>query len=238
MNRLLASAAALAVLSAAWGVTASAADKAPEAPLFLTEAEMQMTQQLPTPPPEGSDAQKAELAELHRYQGASHDRVVLATWDSDHESGEMFEPTFPPYFDLAKLPATAKMLADVRHEQKLAASKAKDFYKRLRPWAVDPELKSCEPHNDDKPQSSYPSGHSSMGYAMAVVLADAWPAKSQAIMARAADYAESRLVCGVHFRSDIEAGRILGEEIGHDLLANPAFKAEETAAARELAALN
>jgi acid phosphatase (class A) len=236
MSRLIARVAVLAVLSAACS-TALAQGKAPEAPLYLTDADLKIISELPSPPPEGSDAQKAELAELHRYQSSDHYRVVLATWDSEHESGEMFAPTFPPYFDLSKLPATAKLLADVRHEQKIAASRSKDFYKRLRPWAVDPTLKTCEQHNDDKPNSSYPSGHSSMGYAMAVVLADAWPAKSKAIMARAADYAESRLVCGVHWRSDVEAGRILGEALGRDLLAKPEFKAEEAAAAKELAAL-
>ena len=236
MVRRLAFTVAVAVLSAACGA-AMAQDKAPVAPLFLTDADMAVTERLPPPPPEGSDAQKAELAELHRLQGVDHYRQVLATWDSDHESGEMFAPTFPPYFDLARLPATARLLADVRHDQKIAAARSKEYYKRLRPWAVDPTLKTCENHNDDKPRSSYPSGHASMAYAMAVVLADAWPAKAAAIRARAANYAESRLVCGVHFRSDIEAGRALGEQLGRDLLANPAFKAEEVEAAKELAAL-
>ena len=236
MNRSLAGAAVCALLGL--GSAAYAQTKPPEAPLFLSPAELdQAIHRPPLPPPEGSDIQKAELAELHGLQGADRYRQTLATWDSDHESGEMFAPTFPPYFDLARLPATAKMLADVRHEQKIAASRSKDVYRRLRPWAVDPALKTCEPHNDDKPNSSYPSGHASMGYAMATVLADAWPAKARAIMGRADNYAESRLVCGVHFRSDVEAGRILGEEVGHDLLANPVFKAEEMAAARELAAL-
>ena len=72
---------------------------------------------------------------------------------------------------------------------------------------------------------------------MAVVLAVALPSKAHAIMARADDYAESRLVCGVHFRSDVTAGRILGEEMGRSLLAKPAFRAEEAAAADELRGL-
>jgi acid phosphatase (class A) len=133
------------------------------------------------------------------------------------------------------VPATARLLADVRHDEKLAAIKAKTFYLRKRPWIVDPTLEPCA--KGDKPLSSYPSGHATMGYSMAVVLAAALPSKAPAIMARAGDYAESRLVCGVHFRSDVVAGRILGEEMGRRLLAKPAFKAEEAAAAQELRAL-
>ncbi len=76
-----------------------------------------------------------------------------------------------------------------------------------------------------------------MGYAMATVLAAAAPAKSQALMARANFYAESRLVCAMHFRSDLAGGKTLGEGIGRAMLAKPAFRAELAAAAKELRSL-
>ena len=227
--------AALAVLAAA--AMPAAQEKAAEPPLFLTSAELDQAVRLPLPPPEGSDAEKAEIAELHHIEQArTPGRLEQARWDGEHEDGSMFVPTFGPAFDLAKLPATARMLADVRHDQKLAASKAKAIYRRKRPFIVDPSLQSCS--KDEKPFTSYPSGHATMGWALATVLAEAWPGKTRTIMARAADYAESRVVCEVHFRSDIDAGKILGERVAQDLLAKPAFKAEEAAAAKELAALN
>ena len=44
---------------------------------------------------------------------------------------------------------------------------------------------------------------------MGVVLASLLPDKAQAILQRASVFAENRLICGVHFRSDIVAGRLV-----------------------------
>ena len=182
----------------------------------------------------GSARERSELAEVHRIQAAaSPDRMAKAQWEEVNEDGGVFAETFGPGF--SSLPATTKLLADVRHDEKVAASRAKAFYRRTRPWIVDPTLKPCS--TDDKPLTSYPSGHATMGYAMATVLAAAAPAKSQALMARANFYAESRLVCAMHFRSDLAGGKTLGEGIGRAMLAKPAFRAELAAAAKELRSL-
>jgi hypothetical protein len=69
-----------------------------------------------------------------------------------------------------------------------------------------------------------------------VVLAQLMPAKSQAIMARAYQFAETRLTCGVHFRSDIVAGQQYGTVIALKLMDNPEFKAQMAKARTELAA--
>ena len=71
---------------------------------------------------------------------------------------------------------------------------------------------------------------------MGVVLASLMPAKSQDILARASQYAERRLVCGVHYRSDIVAGQEYGTLLALRLMQNPAFKAQMEAARKELAA--
>jgi acid phosphatase (class A) len=54
-------------------------------------------------------------------------------------------------------------------------------------------------------------------------------------MARAKEFAENRLVCGMHFRSDIEAGQEMGTVIALSLMQNAAFKADYDAAKAELA---
>ena len=99
---------------------------------------------------------------------------------------------------------------------------------------IDPALKVCA--KDDPPQSSYPSGHATMGFAMAVVLAQLSPQRAPAFMARAAEYADNRLVCGMHFRSDVVAGQALGTAMALKLMATPAFQPEFDAAAREMKA--
>ena len=46
---------------------------------------------------------------------------------------------------------------------------------------------------------------------------------------------ESRVVCGVHFQSDVEAGRTLGSAMVARLHADPAFAADLAQARREIA---
>jgi acid phosphatase (class A) len=188
---------------------------------------------LPPPPADGTARAKAERAELHAIEKArTPEALAHAKGDDAVKDASIFAIVMGDSFDLKKLPATAKMFADVRAEEKRAADTAKKIFKRNRPWIGDDALKSCS--KEDEPQTSYPSGHATMGYSMAVVLAHIAPEKGQAIMARAAEYAEARLVCGVHFRSDIEGGQALGTAVALELMNNPAFKAEYDAAVTEL----
>jgi acid phosphatase (class A) len=82
-------------------------------------------------------------------------------------------------------------------------------------------------HEVKRPKAQfYPSGHSSLAFSMGVVLASLIPEKSQAILARASEYAEHRLVCGVHYRSDIVAGQQFGTILALRLMQNPTFRAQ------------
>jgi acid phosphatase (class A) len=68
------------------------------------------------------------------------------------------------------------------------------------------------------------------------VLAQVMPDKSQAILARSAQYAENRLICGVHYRSDIVAGQEFGTLVALKLMQKPAFQQQMAAAQAELKA--
>ena len=207
---------------------------AADAPL-IPVARFDPAQLLPPPPKDGSPAAIAELDELHRIEATrTAQDFARAKRDDEMENPMAFATVMGPGFDLVKLPQTAKLLRAVRLEEKLVAKRAKNHFRRNRPWIVDPNLKACA--TEDAPQSSYPSGHSTMGYSMAVVLAALAPAKAPAIMARAADFAENRLVCSMHFRRDIVAGETLGTLVGYELLKTRAFKLQFAKARAELAA--
>jgi acid phosphatase (class A) len=60
------------------------------------------------------------------------------------------------------------------------------------------------------------------------------PDKAQALLARASRFAENRLICGYHFRSDIVAGQELGTVMAITLMAEPDFQARMNAARTEL----
>jgi acid phosphatase (class A) len=52
------------------------------------------------------------------------------------------------------------------------------------------------------------------------------PEKTVQIFERVSQYARNRMVCGVHYRSDIEGGRIAGTVIAAFAMQNPEFKKE------------
>lgn len=204
-------------------------------PVFLTPSDYDPKLLLPPPPADGTPAAKAELAELDRIAAArTADEFARAKSDDETENATIFEGVIGSGFAFAKFPATDKLMSDVRNEEKGAATAAKNLFLRNRPWIVEPSLQACS--RSDPPQSSYPSGHSTMGYAMATVLAALMPEKAQAIMTRADGYAENRLVCSMHYRRDIVAGEVLGTAVGVALLHNARFKVEFDAAEQELKA--
>ena len=201
--------------------------------MVLTEDQIDARRLIASPPAEGGEQHKAELAELHRIiAAASPERMAQAKWDDEHEDPSAFYAVIGAGFDLKALPATAALLKAVMNDQSYAASAAKKTFPRNRPWASDASIKTCDP--DDKPKTSYPSGHATMGYSVATVLATLMPEKAEAIMVRARDYAFSREVCGAHYPSDTEASHALGAVVATDLLTSPALQDRIAAAKAEL----
>lgn len=200
----------------------AAAHKPKKTLQVLTPEQVDPARLLPPPPADGSAAQKEDLAEMERaYRERSDERFAQAKWDDTHESAELFAPTLGPAFDLARLPATAKLLALVQNEGDVSASMAKRYFQRMRPWAIDTTVTACDYQPGANPKTSYPSGHAVLSYSVGLVLADLMPEKSQVILARAADYAYSREVCGAHYPLDTQASHVLGTAVALQLLASP-----------------
>jgi acid phosphatase (class A) len=82
---------------------------------------------------------------------------------------------------------------------------------------------------------SYPSGHATIGWIWALVLAEVDPVHANVILARGRSYGESRLVCNVHWQSDIIEGRFLGAAVVSQEQGVAEFRADVEAARRELA---
>ncbi len=191
---------------------------------------------LPPPPPEGSAQQRAELEELRHIQAVRMpDRLAQARWDDAHEDPTAFAGVIGPAFDLKALPKTAALLDQVMKKQAALATKAKADFHRARPFVVDPNLVGCS--RGKKVYTSYPSGHATMAYTIAPVLEALMPTKAQSIAMRADDYAYSRLVCEVHYRSDLRAAQILGTWTAAELLQAPTLQSSFEAARQELAAV-
>jgi acid phosphatase (class A) len=203
----------------------------------LTPDQVDPRRLLPAPPADGSALQQADLAELQKvYRTRTPDRYAKAKWDDTHEDPTLFASTLGPAFDFAKLPQTAKLLELVDNEQSVSANIAKRYFLRNRPWAIDTSIVACDYKPGANPRSSYPSGHATLSYSVGYVLAALIPEKSDAILARAADYAYSREICGAHYHSDTEASHVLGTVVGLELLASPKVAPMVEAARAELRA--
>ncbi len=146
----------------------------------------------------------------------------------------MYYATIGAGFDLKGMPATAELLSIVQDDASLAATAAKKLFARKRPWAVDATIPTCDP--DDKPLTSYPSGHATLGFSLGMTLAALIPERSQAFMARASEYAHSREVCGSHYASDTRASQALAAAFVTALLKDPEFRQKFDAAKTELRA--
>jgi acid phosphatase (class A) len=120
--------------------------------------------------------------------------------------------------------------AYIRKDESAASSPLKNVYRRPRPYQADSTLHPVCPLNPEP--TSYPSGHSLSGYLLAFTLVQMVPEKRQEIFARADEYVHNRLICGVHYASDIDASRKVAYAIFGSLVASSRFQ-QDLAAARE-----
>jgi acid phosphatase (class A) len=207
---------------------------------YLKPGELDPALLIGPPPADGTPRQRAEVAELIALGAArTPDRLAEAEHDAEAEDAGSILSIFGPAVNLNDLPATARLLAELRNEDNVASKAAKSLFHRARPWVSDatlvasPALEACDKGD---PQASYPSGHAAMGYAAAGLLAQLMPGNARIILARGADYAESRLICGVHYRSDTEAAHVLATALVARLMTKPAFMEAFNAAKAELEA--
>jgi acid phosphatase (class A) len=115
---------------------------------------------------------------------------------------------------------------------------AKGYYSRPRPFMANHEP-ICTPGMEEflRKNGSYPSGHAAVGWAWALILTEIAPERTDAILARGRAFGESRVICNVHWQSDVVEGRFIGAGTVARLHADAAFRADMEAAKAELAAV-
>lgn len=118
----------------------------------------------------------------------------------------------------------------------LATYAAKDHYQRTRPFVVHKET-TCTPAEEAmlSKDGSYPSGHSAVGWAAALILVQLAPERTDAILARGYAFGQSRVVCNVHWQSDVDAGRVIASAAVARLQSDPVFRRQLRLARAEVA---
>jgi acid phosphatase (class A) len=192
----------------------------------------------PPPPAAGSAAQARDeeasraglaLRESPRFRLAAIDAAFVNPDGSSVFScaaGLRISPETTPKID--------GLLKKALRDLALATYPTKLHYQRPRPFMVNGEP-TCTPDHEDmlRRDGSYPSGHSAAGYGWSLILAQIVPERSARIVARGIAFGDSRRVCNVHWRSDVEQGRQVAAAVVARLHADPAFQADLAAARAE-----
>ena len=203
------------------------ADSAP----WISARSIDLTRYLPPPPASGSSAQSGDLAAvLDAQRMRTEDEVKGAQLDQEVSVGR-FADVLGPRFTAASLPKTFELNTEACREASGVVGAAKKHWQRPRPQVASTEVKPVVRFLAD---GSYPSGHATCGYLWAIILGDMLPERREALFARGSDYGRNRITGGVHFPTDVEAGRTSAAVIAAALFANADFRAALDAARSEL----
>jgi membrane-associated phospholipid phosphatase len=173
-------------------------------------------------PPHNESAQtQAELAELQALEAArtAETQAVIDKWNAE----PAFEPWTLRHLQLIVARSTntprahrgLALLHAAIYDAVIAAWHTKYTYHRPAPFKLD---ESLTPSIDPRLHPSYPSEHTAIAWAAAEILAYLYPGDAAAVRAEATEASESRLHAGVNYRSDIEAGKAIGQGVAQRVI--------------------
>ena len=228
------------VPSAAGGREGTSASAAARGPGYLAPEERpDSVALLPPPPAQGSPefaADEAIYQKLSPLQGST--RWKLAAADANLKfpnAANVYSCAVGIDVTAATTPRLYELLQRVVIDAGQSTAKAKQKYNRARPFEVtgDP---TCVPEDEQllRGNASYPSGHASLGYVWGEVFAELLPERAAAARARAYEFGQSRVVCRVHYQSDVDGGRTVGQAVFERLHQDEEFVADMAAAKVEV----
>jgi acid phosphatase (class A) len=186
---------------------------------------------LAPPPLPDSPEQAADLAEVRAVYHAATSNEIAIAYSETKFSIFNFAPAIGAFFQSNNLPKTAAFFRKVQKDAVAVTDNAKDYFKRPRPYTTDPSLANGKLEKS----FSYPSGHSTESMVLALVLADLFPDKHDAIIAEARAIGWHRVEIARHYQTDIYAGRVLAQAIVREMKVSPDFQRDFAEAKVEVA---
>ncbi|EAA8389699.1 non-specific acid phosphatase [Salmonella enterica] len=185
---------------------------------------------LPPPPVNDDPAFRYDKDAYFRgYAMKDSPRWKQAAIDADvsvENIARIFSPVIGVKINKHDTPETWKMLQNLlTMGGYYATASAKKYYMRTRPFVLF-KHSTCRPQDEDalRKNGSYPSGHTAYGTLLALVLSQAKPERAQELARRGWEFGQSRVICGAHWQSDVDAGRYVGAVEFARLQTIPAFQ--------------
>lgn len=197
---------------------------------------------VPPPPAPGSEAMaRDEAAAKAAVALRGTPRWQVATNDAElrfPQAAQTFSCALGVKLDPAKAPHVFTLLQRSLGDLGLSTYAAKTKYQRPRPFMSN-GAPTCTPAFEAvlRKDGSYPSGHSAAGFGWSLILAELAPDRADALVARGRAFGQSRVICNVHWQSDVDEGRVVGAAVVARLHGDQQFRADLEAARAELAAL-
>lgn len=198
----------------------------------------------PEPPsPRNSEAGTVDLDQVRAAQFVDAAAKVEAFQDAEAYSYDALLPRFETSagrtLNKTKRPILAHILSWVLTDAG-TYSDIKTGAARQRPFVEDSSIVPCyvsylmqTPPPAVSYTYSYPSGHATNGYLAGLVLAKVMPDRRAAIMARGMRYGTNRVICGVHYPTDVVVGQIFARFLFSKIDSDPRFRKDVDCAVEE-----
>lgn len=197
---------------------------------YLADGQPDAVALLPPPPPPGSPEQAADMQEVRLVSHAAPTNDVVVAFTEKEFTIFNFTPAIGSYFQPGKFPKTEAFMHNVQKDAETITDHAKNYWKRPRPFMIDHSLATGKLEKS----FSYPSGHSTESMVLALVLADLFPEKRDAIIAEARMIGWHRVEIARHYPTDIYAGRVLAQAIVQQMQKSADYQRDFVAAKAEV----
>lgn len=204
---------------------------------YLAQSELPNALGIIPPAPEADSAAFAWEQSVNQRLLALRDtpRWALAVLDNDL-SFPTAAGTFSCALDMPinqqDTPYLYQLLRRTLPDAGLATYSAKDHYQRTRPFVTNGQPICAAGQEETLAEDgSYPSGHTAIGWAWALILSELAPERSEQIFRRGLAFGDSRMVCNVHWPMDVIQGQIVAAATVAILQDNATFR-EDMAGAR------
>ncbi len=198
---------------------------------------------LNAPPTEGSAQFEYDKSRYHwgkTLRDTPRGQLALEDCDcSPQGMARLFSPSFGTLISLESTPEIYKLIALLVDDAGWwGTDDAKNHYKRTRPFIYFNEP-TCNPDAEASlsQNGSYPSGHTAGCYAIALVLSEINPDNQDTILRRGMAMGDSRVICGFHWQSDVDAGYLIAAGVVARCHADQGFQKQLARAKREFAKL-